>query len=139
LLPGLLTTALLSLLAANIPLCATVSPVLAFTYTLNIKQNSSNTSIVDNDSSTLSNSIVDVIGQNGGEVSAIHLFAFDQAGELLLSLSEGDFSPDEWDEACQMAEERVTGEQEDGAMDIDTQKLHGETTRQFLLDTVKEA
>jgi exosome complex component RRP46 len=41
---------------------------------------------------------------NGAMVSGMHLFAFGRSGELLLNLSEGDFGPEEWEEACKEAE-----------------------------------
>lgn len=111
--------------------------MLAFAYTLSSKEKRGKLLLVDNDSSSLNNSIEDIVGQDRGKVSALHLFAFGQAGELLLTLSEGDFAPEEWDEACKKAEEWVTRLEGDEDMDVDNQERRGETERQFLLHAVK--
>lgn len=38
-------------------------------------------------------------------IKSIHVFAFSGDGKLLLNESDGSFSYEEWDEACEMAEE----------------------------------
>jgi exosome complex component RRP46 len=81
----------------------------------------------------------------------MHAFAFSGTGErkMLLSESEGKFSYEEWNEACQMAEEACRGDNDDDedeggvrleaggeAMDIDAQ-AEGEHLEKWLRSVVR--
>jgi exosome complex component RRP46 len=78
----------------------------------------------------------------------VHVFAFSGSRKMLLSESEGNFSYEEWNEACQMAEEACCGEDdgedeggikldvEGDAMDIDAQ-AEAESLDKWLRSVVK--
>ncbi|KAF2112915.1 hypothetical protein BDV96DRAFT_579364 [Lophiotrema nucula] len=90
LLPHLLNTALLSLLSASIPLSTIVTSVL-----LAIPANTS-TPVCSPDPKEL---------LRAKPIRSIHVFAFSGDRRLLLNESDGTFSYDEWEEACELAED----------------------------------
>jgi len=96
------------------------------------------TLIVESDDGLLSNVTSDIVSNRKGTVIALHLFAFSGTGELLLNLSEGDFTPDEWDDACTQAEDRAqsVNENDEDDMVVDD-SLKQTAVRSFLLDSMK--
>lgn len=48
----------------------------------------------------------------------MHVFAFSGDRRLLLNESDGEFSLDEWEAACEMAEEVCCREEEDGGVSL---------------------
>ncbi|KAF2809050.1 uncharacterized protein BDZ99DRAFT_477528 [Mytilinidion resinicola] len=103
LLPPLLTTALLALLSASIPLSTTLAAALvAISATGKIKCAPTAAEMV----------------RAGPGVSSLHVFAFSAGRALVLAESEGDFEFGAWEEACAVAEEacceRVAGMEVDG-------------------------
>ncbi|KAF2011321.1 hypothetical protein BU24DRAFT_397762 [Aaosphaeria arxii CBS 175.79] len=90
LLPHLLHTSLLALLSASIPLRTTLtSTVVAIPR--------------DGQGMLVSPTANELLRRR--PMRSIHVFAFDGEGKLLLNESEGEFGVEEWDEACEMAEE----------------------------------
>jgi len=80
----------------------------------------------------------------GVQVTGVHLFAYGITGpqiEMLLSLSEGDFAPEEWDEAAELAEQSILlgtkQNSEDEYMEVDG--VQGRDVRGFLLDVVRDS
>lgn len=69
-------------------------------------------------------------------ILSIHVFAFSAQRALLLAESEGKFDVDEWEEACELAEDmccKDAGAEE--KMDVDGKVVN---LGDFLRDTVKE-
>lgn len=90
-LPHLLHTALLALLSSSIPLRTTVTAALVA-----IPAAKSAAPI-------LSPTAKDMLRSK--PIKSAHVFAFDGDRKMLLNESDGEFSYEEWDEACEMAEE----------------------------------
>lgn len=90
-LPHLLHTALLALLSSSIPLRTTVTSALVA-----IPANGDASPIL----SPAAKELFRI-----KPVKSIHVFAFSGDRKLLLNESDGVFSYDEWEEACEMAEE----------------------------------
>ncbi|KAH4212027.1 hypothetical protein HBI24_100740 [Parastagonospora nodorum] len=110
-LPHLLHTALLSLLSASIPLSTTLTSVL-------VALPASSTPLL----SPTANELL-----RAKPIKSVHVFAFSGDGRLLLNESDGSFSYEEWEEACEMAEDVCCREEEGGvslggdSMDVDGQ------------------
>ncbi|KAF2826031.1 hypothetical protein CC86DRAFT_394801 [Ophiobolus disseminans] len=110
-LPHLLHTSLLALLSASIPLLTTLTSLL-------IAVPTSSAPIISPTSTEL---------LRAGPLQAVHVFAFAGDRRLLLNESDGAFSYDEWEEACEMAEEVCCSGGEGGVklegegMDVDAQ------------------
>jgi exosome complex component RRP46 len=89
LLPHLFHTSLLSLLSASIPLSTTLTSVLI---------------------GLSSSSPIPIVSPTAKEllaqpITSLHVFVFSGNKKLLLAESEGAFGHEEWDEACEVAEE----------------------------------
>lgn len=73
-------------------------------------------------------------------INSAHVFAFSGDGRLLLNESDGKFSYEEWEEACEMAqelcckEEVVGGVALGGEMEVDGQ--HGQNLDKWLRDVI---
>ncbi|KAH7083650.1 hypothetical protein FB567DRAFT_561662 [Paraphoma chrysanthemicola] len=104
-LPHLLHTAFLALLSASIPLRATLTSTL-------IALPAKSTSLL----SPTANELL-----RAKPIKSIHVFAFSGDRRLLLNESDGAFSYEEWEEACERAEEVCCGEADEGGV-----KLGGE-------------
>lgn len=52
-------------------------------------------------------------------IKSVHVFAFAGDRRLLLNESDGAFSLDEWDEACEMAEEVCCKEEDEGGVKLE--------------------
>ncbi|KAF2466067.1 uncharacterized protein BDR25DRAFT_269156 [Lindgomyces ingoldianus] len=94
LLPHLLQTALLTLLSASIPLSTTLTSVLVA-----IPASKSSKPIAP----LLAPTADDLL--RARPIRSTHVFAFSGNRKLLLNESHGVFTYEEWDEACEMAEE----------------------------------
>ena len=70
--------------------------------------------------------------------TGLHVFAVTGEGKLLLAESEGDFSYEEWDEACARAEDAVMEKLHAGDMEVDGEDV-GRKARKWLLNVVTEA
>lgn len=77
-------------------------------------------------------------------IRSVHVFAFSGDRRLLLNESDGSFSYEEWDEACEVAEETCCGEEEEGGvkidgdgMDVDGQQ-QGESLEKWLRSVVRK-
>jgi len=137
LLPHLLHTALLALLSASIPLRTILTSVM-----------------IAQPASPSTNSFPPLLSPTANEllrakpIRSVHVFAFSGDRKMLLSESEGNFSYEEWNEACQMAEDACCGdedEEEEGgvrleaegdAMDVDAQ-IEGENLEKWLRSVVR--
>lgn len=100
LLPHLLHTSLLALLSASIPLSTTLTSVL-------IAIPSSPTS--KSGAPLVSPTATDLL--RAKPIRSVHVFAFSGDNRLLLNESDGVFSFDVWDEACETAEEACCREE----------------------------
>lgn len=121
LLPHLLHTAFLSLLSASIPLSTTLTSVL-----------------VAYPSSTTKNSAM-LLSPTANEllrakpIRSTHVFAFSGDRRLLLNESDGKFSYDEWEEACELAEEVCCKEEDQGGVSLgDSMEVDGAVQSQNL-------
>ncbi|XP_014555966.1 hypothetical protein COCVIDRAFT_27225 [Bipolaris victoriae FI3] len=133
LLPHLLHTALLALLSASIPLSTTLTSVL-------VAQPAPPSSAL---LFPTANQLL-----RAKPIHSVHVFAFSGERKMLLSESEGSFSYEDWNEACQMAEEACCGEDdsedqggirldvEGDAMEIDAQ-AEAESLDKWLRSVVK--
>ncbi|KAF2126347.1 hypothetical protein P153DRAFT_399133 [Dothidotthia symphoricarpi CBS 119687] len=131
-LPHLLHSALLALLSASIPLSATVTSVL-------VAIPSATTRVSTPLLSPTANELL-----RAKPIRSVHVFAFSGDRRLLLNESDGAFSYEEWEEACEMAEGVCCGEEEEGGvklddegMDIDGQE-QGENLEKWLRGVVRK-
>jgi exosome complex component RRP46 len=114
-LPHLLHTSLLALLSASIPLSTTLTSVL-------IALPTSATPLL----SPTANELL-----RAKPIKSVHVFAFAGDRRLLLNESDGTFTYDEWEEACDMAEEVCCRDEEGGGvslgggMEVDGQQESG--------------
>jgi exosome complex component RRP46 len=113
-LPHLLHTSLLALLSASIPLRTTLTSVLI--------------ALPSSGSPLLSPSANELL--RAAPIKSVHVFAFAGDGRVLLVESEGAFSYEEWEEACEMAEEVCCrddggGVRLSGEMEVDGQSGSG--------------
>jgi exosome complex component RRP46 len=76
-------------------------------------------------------------------IKSVHVFAFSGARRLLLNESDGAFSYEEWEEACEQAEEVCCGEEEGGGgvkigeeMEVDGQ-VQGGSLEEWLRGVVR--
>jgi exosome complex component RRP46 len=75
-------------------------------------------------------------------VKSVHVFAFSGDRRLLLNESDGPFSYEEWEEACEMAEDVCCREEEEGGvklgddMDVDGQ-AQGQNLEKWLRGVVR--
>jgi exosome complex component RRP46 len=124
-LPHLLHTALLSLLSASIPLSTTLTSVL-------IALPTSSTHLL----SPTANELL-----RAKPIKSVHVFAFSGDGRLLLNESDGSFSYDEWEEACEMAEDVCCREEDEGGVSLGGEKMHvdgkSENLEQWLRELVR--
>jgi len=114
LLPALLGSVGLALLAANIPLAFTLAVRLVLT------AEGQEPFLVKLDASDM----VDELRRFGTVISGVHLFVFGVAGrkvEMITQASEGDFSPEEWEAACEVAGESL--EKESSEMEVDGYRI----------------
>ncbi|OCK79366.1 hypothetical protein K432DRAFT_405635 [Lepidopterella palustris CBS 459.81] len=121
LLPHLLNTALLALLSASIPLSTTLTSTVVM--------------ILSSGKLLCSPSSADLV--RAQSIQSVHVFAFSAQKSLLLAESQGEFDIDEWDEACELAEDiccKETGVAVD-EMDVDGKP---ENLEGFLRDVVRE-
>ncbi|KAF2736081.1 hypothetical protein EJ04DRAFT_463778 [Polyplosphaeria fusca] len=114
LLPHLLNTAVLALLSTSVPLATIATSVLV---------------AVSPKAPTplLSPTATELLRVK--PIRSIHVFAFSGERKLLLNESDGAFSVNEWDEACEMAEEVCCKEGGVGlgeGMDVDGQQINME-------------
>ncbi|OCL12836.1 hypothetical protein AOQ84DRAFT_436733 [Glonium stellatum] len=121
LLPHLLNTAFLALLSASIPLSTTLTSAFVV--------------ITSSGKLLYSPSSTDIL--RAQSIRSIHVFAFSAQRSLLLSEGEGEFDVEEWEDACDLAEDRccrnagIAGEN----MDVDGEVMN---LADFLRDVVKE-
>ncbi|KAF2031187.1 hypothetical protein EK21DRAFT_63797 [Setomelanomma holmii] len=99
-LPHLLHTAFLALLSASIPLLTTLTSTL-------IALPSTSTPLL----SPTANELL-----RAKPIKSMHVFAFSGDGRLLLNESDGAFSFEEWEEACDMAEQVCCKEVDEGGV-----------------------
>ncbi|KAH7113858.1 hypothetical protein B0J11DRAFT_141638 [Dendryphion nanum] len=125
-LPHLIHTALLALLSSSVPLRTVITSTVVA-----IPAKSSNP--------LLSPTAKDLFRAN--PIKSTHVFAFSGDANLVLNESDGVFTYEEWDEACEMALELCCREEPDGgvalggAMDVDGQS---ENLEQWLRQVVKK-
>ncbi|KAH6641986.1 hypothetical protein C7974DRAFT_93213 [Boeremia exigua] len=126
-LPHLLHTAFLALLSASIPLSTTLTSVL-----------------VAYPSSTMKNS-TPLLSPTANEllrakpIRSTHVFAFSGDRRMLLNESDGKFSYDEWEEACEMAEEVCCKEEGQGGVSLgDSMEIDGAVQSQNLEKWLRE-
>lgn len=100
LLPHLLHTALLALLSAAVPLSTTLTSTFV--------------AIPHNKSALLSPTANTLL--RAQPIKSAHVFAFSGDRRLLLNESDGEFSYEEWEEACEMAQELCCKEELDGGV-----------------------
>jgi exosome complex component RRP46 len=115
LLPALLGSVNLALLAANIPLSFTLAVRLVLT------GDGVEPFLVNLDASNL----LAELKRYGSTVLGTHLFVFavaSQKVEIVTQSSEGDFSPEDWEAACEAAGESLEKEDE-GEMDVNGQRI----------------
>lgn len=93
LLPHLLHTAFLALLSASIPLSTTLTAALV---AFPASRSKTSTPLVAPSADEL---------RRAKPMRSVHVFAFAGDGRMLLNESEGAFGYEEWEEACEMAEE----------------------------------
>ncbi|KAF2705920.1 hypothetical protein K504DRAFT_413928, partial [Pleomassaria siparia CBS 279.74] len=108
LLPHLLHTSLLALLSASIPLSTILTSVLIAIPSSKSKSEST--------SPLVSPTAAELL--RATPIQSTHVFAFSGDRRLLLNESEGTFNYDEWEEACEMAEEVCCKEGGVGGVDI---------------------
>ncbi|KAL6709211.1 exosome non-catalytic core subunit rrp46 [Coniothyrium glycines] len=97
LLPHLLHTAVLALLSASIPLSTVLTSTLI---------------AIPSQGPLLVSPTADQL-LRAKPIRSVHVFAFSASNKLLLNESHGDFSYDEWAEACQVAEQVCFGDSEE--------------------------
>jgi exosome complex component RRP46 len=101
-LPHLLHTSLLALLSASIPLATTLTSVVI--------------ALPTNSPPLLSPTANELL--RARPVKSVHVFAFSGDRRMLLNESEGAFSVEEWEEACEAAEEVCCREEEEGGVSL---------------------
>ncbi|KAF2873607.1 hypothetical protein BDV95DRAFT_627485 [Massariosphaeria phaeospora] len=126
-LPHLLHTSLLALLSASIPLSTILTSVLV---AIPAAHTQPSTPLL----SPTANDLV-----RAKSIKSVHVFAFSGDKKLLLNESDGVFSYEEWEEACEMAEEACCREKGGvglaEGMDVDGQSRNLE---EWLREVVKE-
>jgi exosome complex component RRP46 len=121
LLPHLLHTAFLSLLSASIPLSTTLTSVL-------VAYPSSTTKSATPLLTPTANELL-----RAKPIRSTHVFAFSGDRRLLLNESDGKFSYEEWEEACEMAEEVCCKEEDQGGVSLgDSMEVDGAVQSQNL-------
>ncbi|KAF3048579.1 exosome non-catalytic core subunit rrp46 [Didymella keratinophila] len=121
LLPHLLHTAFLSLLSASIPLSTTLTSVL-------VAYPSSTTKSTTPLLTPTANELL-----RAKPIRSTHVFAFSGDKRLLLNESDGKFSYEEWEEACEMAEEVCCKEENQGGVSLgDSMEVDGAVQSQNL-------
>ncbi|KAF1933201.1 uncharacterized protein M421DRAFT_415562 [Didymella exigua CBS 183.55] len=127
LLPHLLHTAFLSLLSASIPLSTTLTSVLV-AYPSHITKSS--TPLLTPTANEL---------LRAKPIRSTHVFAFSGDRRLLLNESDGKFSYEEWEEACEMAEEICCKEEDQGGVSLgDSMEVDGAMQSQNLEKWLRE-
>lgn len=127
LLPHLLHAALLSLLSASIPLSTTLTSVLVAYPSSTTK---SSTPLL----SPTANELL-----RAKPIKSAHVFAFSGDRRLLLNESDGKFSYEEWEEACELAEEICSKEEDEGGVSLsDGMELDGAMQSQNLEKWLRE-
>ncbi|KAF2627269.1 hypothetical protein BU25DRAFT_368115 [Macroventuria anomochaeta] len=127
LLPHLLHTAFLSLLSASIPLCTTLTSVLVAYPSSTTK---SSTPLL----SPTANELL-----RAKPIRSTHVFAFSGDRRLLLNESDGKFSYEEWETACEMAEEVCCKEEDQGGVSLgDSMVVDGAVQSQNLEKWLRE-
>lgn len=118
---------MLALLSASIPLSTILTSVLVA-----IPSSTSSKPSVP----LLSPTAIDLL--RAKPIQSAHVFAFSGDRKMLLNESDGAFSIEEWDEACEMAEEHCCREQGgvglNEGMEVDGQE--GENLEEWLRDVV---
>lgn len=72
-------------------------------------------------------------------IRSTHVFAFSGDRRLLLNESDGKFSYEEWEEACEMAEEACCKEEEQGGVSLgDNMEIDGAVQSQNLEKWLRE-
>jgi exosome complex component RRP46 len=126
-LPHLLHTAFLSLLSASIPLSTTLTSVLVAYPSSTAK---SSTPLLTPTANEL---------LRAKPVRSTHVFAFSGDRRLLLNESDGKFSYEEWDEACEMAEDACCKEEDQGGVSLgDSMEIDGAVQSQNLEKWLRE-
>jgi exosome complex component RRP46 len=123
-LPHLLHTALLALLSSSIPLRTTITSALVV-----IPAASSASPLVIP-------SAKDIF--RAKPIKSTHVFAFSGDRQLLLNESEGEFSYEEWDDACEQAEEVCCKEGGVGLADAMQVDEPSENLEAWLREVVKQ-
>ncbi|KAJ4372811.1 exosome non-catalytic core subunit rrp46 [Didymella sp. IMI 355093] len=127
LLPHLLHTAFLSLLSASIPLSTTLTSVLVAYPSSTTK---SSTPLLTPTANEL---------LRAKPIRSTHVFAFSGNRRLLLNESDGKFSYEEWEEACEMAEEVCCKEEDQGGISLgDSMEVDGAVQSQNLEKWLRE-
>ncbi|KAJ4984378.1 exosome complex subunit Rrp46 [Stagonosporopsis vannaccii] len=127
LLPHLLHTAFLSLLSASIPLSTTLTSIL-------VAYPSSTTKISTTLFSPTANELL-----RAKPIRSTHVFAFSGDRRLLLNESDGKFSYEEWEEACELAEEVCCKEEDEGGVSLgDSMEVDGAVQSQNLEKWLRE-
>ncbi|KAL1646262.1 exosome non-catalytic core subunit rrp46 [Didymella pomorum] len=127
LLPHLLHTAFLSLLSASIPLSTTLTSVLVAYPSSTAK---SSTPLLTPTANEL---------LRAKPIRSTHVFAFSGDRRLLLNESDGKFSYEEWEEACEMAEEACCKEEDQGGVSLgDSMEIDGTVQSQHLEKWLRE-
>ncbi|KAF1921428.1 hypothetical protein BDU57DRAFT_510235 [Ampelomyces quisqualis] len=117
LLPHLLHTSLLALISASIPLSTTLAALV-------VAIPSASEPLVSPTATQL---------MRAAPIKSVHVFAFSRNRRLLLNESEGAFTHEEWDEACEMAEDVCCGEEDGGGVRLgDAMDVDGEEGRENL-------
>ncbi|KAF3042899.1 exosome non-catalytic core subunit rrp46 [Didymella heteroderae] len=127
LLPHLLHTAFLSLLSASIPLSTTLTSVLVAFPSSTTK---SSTPLLTPTANEL---------LRAKPIRSTHVFAFSGDRRLLLNESDGKFSYEEWEEACEMAEEICCKEEDQGGISLgESMEVDGAVQSQNLEKWLRE-
>ncbi|KAL5120057.1 exosome non-catalytic core subunit rrp46 [Pleosporales sp. CAS-2024a] len=126
-LPHLLHTALLSLLSASIPLSTTLTCVL-------VALPASATPLLSPTANEL---------HRAKPIQSAHVFAFSGHGRMLLNESDGSFAVEDWEQACDMAQDVCCKEEADGGvrlsghMDVDGVPNASDNLDNWLRDVVR--
>lgn len=117
-LPHLLHTSLLALLSASIPLATTLTSVLIAIPTTQpfLPWPTANQLV------------------RAKPIQSVHVFAFSPTKRLLMSESDGAFSYEEWEEACEMAQDLCCAEQAAGGIQLTSQMSTEEERDNLNLD-----
>jgi exosome complex component RRP46 len=123
LLPALLSSVNLALLAANIPLASTLAVRLVLTGKKEKEGEFGEEEEVPFSVNLDALNILSELKKYDSPISGTHLFVFAVAGrrvELVTQASEGDFTPEEWSAACEVAGESL---EDDTGMDVDGRRV----------------